>query len=103
MAVQGGWGSPPPPFSEPPRRGVPGRDLGGGTAARAPHVPMIKVSRLNGREFVVNAELIQFLEATPDTVITLTNHEKIVVREAVDEIVKRIVDYNRSIRGPVLT
>lgn len=62
---------------------------------------MIKVTRLNGKEFVVNAELIQFLEATPDTVITLLNHEKIVVKEGVDDIVKRVVEYNRSIRGPV--
>ncbi|MBI2919469.1 MAG: flagellar FlbD family protein [Planctomycetes bacterium] len=62
---------------------------------------MIKVTRLNGKEFVVNAELIQFLEATPDTVITLLNHEKLIVKEGVDDIVKRVVEYNRSIRGPV--
>ena len=62
---------------------------------------MIKVTRLNGKEFVINAELIQFLEATPDTVITLLNHEKIIVKEGVDDIVKRVVEYNRSIRGPV--
>ncbi|MCE9583366.1 MAG: flagellar FlbD family protein [Planctomycetes bacterium] len=62
---------------------------------------MIKVSRLNGKEFVVNAEMIQFIEATPDTVITLANKEKIVVREGVDELVKRVIDYNRGIRGPV--
>jgi flagellar protein FlbD len=63
---------------------------------------MIKVTRLNGKEFVVNAEMIQFLEATPDTVVTLSNREKIVVKESVDELVKRVVDYNRSVRGPVV-
>lgn len=62
---------------------------------------MIKVTRLNGKEFVVNAEMIQFVEATPDTVITLSSKEKVVVREPVDEVVRRAVDYNRSIRGPV--
>lgn len=62
---------------------------------------MIKVTRLNGKEFVVNAEMIQFMESTPDTVITLSNKEKIVVKEAVDDLIKRIVDYNRSVRGPI--
>lgn len=62
---------------------------------------MIKVTRLNGKEFVVNAELIQYVEATPDTVITLVNHEKLVVKEPIDEIVKRIVEYGRSLRSMV--
>lgn len=60
---------------------------------------MIKVTRLNGKEFVINAEMIQFLEETPDTVVTLVNHEKVVVREPVDEIIRRVVDYSRSIRS----
>lgn len=60
---------------------------------------MIRVSRLNGKEFVVNAELIQFLEETPDTVITLVNHEKIVVREKVDDVVRRVVEYQKTVRG----
>lgn len=59
---------------------------------------MIKVTRLNGKEFVINAELIQFLEETPDTVITLTNHEKVVVKESVDDVIRRVVEYSRSIR-----
>ncbi len=59
---------------------------------------MIKVTRLNGKEIVVNAELIQFLEETPDTLITLLNHEKIVVKEGVDEVIKRVIEYSRSIR-----
>ena len=60
---------------------------------------MIRVSRLNGKEFVVNAELIQFVEETPDTVITLLNHEKIVVREKADEVVRRVVEYQKSLRA----
>ncbi|MBI5359834.1 MAG: flagellar FlbD family protein [Planctomycetes bacterium] len=59
---------------------------------------MIKVTRLNGKKFVINAELIQFLEETPDTVITLVNHEKIVVKESVDDVIKRVIEFNRSIR-----
>ena len=62
---------------------------------------MIKVTRLNGKEFVVNAELIQYVEATPDCVITLVNHEKLVVKESIDEIVKRVVEYGRSLRSMV--
>lgn len=60
---------------------------------------MIRVTRLNGKEFVVNAELIQFVEETPDTVITLVNHEKLVVREKADEVVKRALEYQRSVRN----
>lgn len=59
---------------------------------------MIKVSRLNGKEFVVNAELIQYLEETPDTVITLLNHEKVVVKEKVDEVIRRVIEYQRGLR-----
>lgn len=47
---------------------------------------------------MINAELIQFLEETPDTVITLVNHEKIVVKESVDDVIKRVIEFNRSIR-----
>jgi flagellar protein FlbD len=62
---------------------------------------MIKVTRLNGKEFVVNADLIQYLEETPDTIITLVNHEKVVVKEKVDEVIRRVIDYNRSVRMAV--
>ncbi len=57
---------------------------------------MIKVTRLNGKEFVVNAELIEFVEATPDTVITLVSGKKIVVRESVDQVIERVVRYKGS-------
>ena len=62
---------------------------------------MIKVTRLNGKEFVVNADLIQYLEETPDTIITLVNHEKIVVKEKADEVIRRVIEYNRSVRMSV--
>lgn len=60
---------------------------------------MIKVRRLNHKEIVINAELIQTVESTPDTVITLTTGEKFVVEDSVDEIVEKVVSYRRSIRG----
>ncbi len=59
---------------------------------------MIRLTRLNNREFVVNAEMIQYLEETPDTVVTLGNKEKIVVKEKCDEIIRRVVAYHRSVR-----
>lgn len=62
---------------------------------------MIEVSRLNGKTFVVNCEWIKFLESTPDTVITLTTGDKIMVRESIDEIIQKTMDYKRKIsQGP---
>jgi len=58
---------------------------------------MIKVTRLNGKDFYVNSDLIEFLESTPDTVITLTTGKKIVVNESVDEVINRIIEYNNKI------
>lgn len=62
---------------------------------------MIKVTRLNGKEFVVNADLIQYLEETPDTILTLVNHEKVVVKEKVDEVIRRVIAYQRGVRMSV--
>jgi flagellar protein FlbD len=60
---------------------------------------MIKVTRLNDSVMVINVEKIQFLQATPDTVITFTNHDKIMVKEPVEEISQRIVDYQRAVNS----
>lgn len=60
---------------------------------------MIRLTRLNGEEFVVNAELIRFVESRPDTYVTLTNDERLIVRESVDEVVKRAVAYARAVRA----
>ena len=59
---------------------------------------MIRVTRLNGREFVLNAEQIKTLEETPDTIVTLVNGEQLVVKEKMTEVVKRAVEYLRTIR-----
>jgi flagellar protein FlbD len=60
---------------------------------------MITLTRLDKRVIVLNAELIKMLEATPDTIITLINGDTLVVRETVDEVVERAIDYARQIRG----
>jgi flagellar protein FlbD len=57
---------------------------------------MIRVSRLDGTEFVVNAELIQLIESTPDTVLSLTDGDKFIVREPLDEVLARVIAYRRS-------
>lgn len=59
---------------------------------------MIKLTRLTGEEFVVNAEMIQYVEAKPDTIITLSTKERIIVREPVDEVVRRVIEYGRALR-----
>jgi flagellar protein FlbD len=51
---------------------------------------MIRLTRLNGRPFIVNADLIKFIEQAPDTVITLVTGEKLVVRELVEDVLMRI-------------
>ncbi len=58
---------------------------------------MVKVSRLNDEEIFINPHLIETIEATPDAVITLTNGKKLVVKEDVSEIIKRIVQYRQTI------
>jgi flagellar protein FlbD len=59
---------------------------------------MIKVTKLNGRELVVNADLIEFVEATPDTLISLTTGRKVMVLEALDEVIRRAVKYRSRAR-----
>jgi flagellar protein FlbD len=63
---------------------------------------MIRLTRLNNRSLVVNSELIKFIENAPDTVITLVSGEKIVVLETAEEVMTRIVEYRRRLRGPRL-
>jgi flagellar protein FlbD len=58
---------------------------------------MIKVTRLNDSVMVINVENIQSLQSTPDTVITFTNHDKIMVKEPLEEVSQRIVEYQRTV------
>ena len=59
---------------------------------------MISVTRLNGDRFVLNAELIRTVEENPDTTITLVNGDHIIVREDMDVVIRRVIDYGRSLR-----
>lgn len=58
---------------------------------------MIKITRLKGDVFYVNPDLIETLEETPDTVITLNNGNKYVVREKVETIIEEIKDFKKDI------
>lgn len=60
---------------------------------------MVKVTRFDGSELYVNADLVEFIEATPDTVMTLTTHRKIVVREPAEQVVSQIIAYQRQVRA----
>ena len=57
---------------------------------------MIHLTRLDGERFVLNAELIRYVESKPDTFITLTSGDRIIVREDVDEVMDRTVKYQQS-------
>jgi flagellar protein FlbD len=61
---------------------------------------MIRLTRLNHVPLVLNSDLIEHIDVTPDTVITLTGGQILRVRESADEVVDRIVDYRRRIYGP---
>ena len=58
---------------------------------------VIRVTRFDGSEIVVNSDLIEMLEAVPDTVITLTTGKKLVVQEDVDEVTRRVRNYRREL------
>lgn len=59
---------------------------------------MIKLTRLNDQEIVVNVDLIKFIEATPDTVLTLSTGDKLPVREGVEDIIARVIAFKRQIQ-----
>ena len=61
---------------------------------------MIRLTRLNRVQIVLNADLIEHIDVTPDTVITLTTGQILRVRETAEEVVERIVEFRRRIFGP---
>jgi flagellar protein FlbD len=60
---------------------------------------MIRLTRFNQQTLVINADVIAYVEPTPDTLVTLTNGERIHVRESVEQVVERVVAYHQRIRG----
>ena len=59
---------------------------------------MIELTRLQDQKIVVNAELIEFVESTPDTMITTTSGKKLIVKESVKEVIAKIITYRRRCR-----
>jgi flagellar protein FlbD len=57
---------------------------------------MIKVTRLDGESFLLNADQIRFVESRPDTFVTLVGGERVVVREPMDEVLGRCLEYQRA-------
>jgi flagellar protein FlbD len=58
---------------------------------------MIWLTRLNNHPLAVNSDLIKFVEQAPDTVLTLVNGEKMIVRESTEEVLNRILQFRRSV------
>jgi flagellar protein FlbD len=63
---------------------------------------VIWLTRLNAHPLAVNSDLIKFVEQAPDTVLTLVNGEKIIVRESAEEVLDRILEFRRSVLRGVL-
>jgi flagellar protein FlbD len=61
---------------------------------------MIPLRRLNNQPIMINADLIESVEATPDTLVTLTSGNKLLVRDTMEEVQSKIVDFKRRIYGP---
>ena len=58
---------------------------------------MIKISRINGEQLVINCELIETVEETPDTIITLSNGKKFVTKDTVNDIIEKVIEYKKNI------
>ncbi len=63
---------------------------------------MIEVTRLNGNTMLLNSDLIKVAEASPDTMLTLVNGEKLIVRETCSEIMERVMRYRAAMLLAVL-
>jgi flagellar protein FlbD len=62
-------------------------------------ITMITLTRLNGKQFVLNAELIRTVESSPDTMVTLVNGDHFVVKEEMQEVVDAAIRYGQTLRG----
>ncbi len=60
---------------------------------------MIRLTRRNGESFVLNADQIELVEATPDTVISLLSGKKLLVRETVEEVIELVLNYSRRVHS----
>jgi flagellar protein FlbD len=62
---------------------------------------MILLTKINKAPIAVNSDLIQYIEETPDTVITMTNNDKVVVQESMSEIIQKVVHFRRLINRQI--
>ncbi|MBV8781173.1 MAG: flagellar FlbD family protein [Phycisphaerae bacterium] len=62
---------------------------------------MILLTRLNGDQFILNADKIRYVEQTPDTVVCCDTGEKMMVKETLGEVTRRAIEYARVIRKPI--
>jgi flagellar protein FlbD len=63
---------------------------------------MIRLTRINHAPVVLNSDLIEHIEETPDTVISLTTGQKMVVLEEPSEVIERVIEYQRRLRSSVI-
>jgi flagellar protein FlbD len=61
---------------------------------------VIKLTTLDNKEIALNAELIERVESVPETVITLVSGKKVLVRDTVDEVIAKVVEYRRRLSYP---
>lgn len=61
---------------------------------------MIKLTQINGEEMTINADLIETIEKAHDTILTMTTSRRIRVREDIEQIVEKVIEYKRRINSP---
>ncbi len=64
---------------------------------------MITVSRLDGSELFVNSDMVEFIESTPDTIVTLSDGKKIIVQQTPEELVEAIIAFRQRVMSPPKT
>ena len=62
---------------------------------------MIALTRLNGQQFVINADKIRYIESTPDTLVCCDTGDKVMVKESLREVMARAIEYARVVRRPI--
>ena len=62
--------------------------------------PMIRLTRLNHVPLIVNSDLIEHIDMTPDTVVTLTSGQKFMVLESAEEVVNKVVCFRQKLLSP---
>ena len=58
---------------------------------------MIAITKLNDHEMIINCDLIELIESTPDTTVTMTTGRKVIVKESVDTVLEKIISYKKKL------